>query len=177
MTRAMRLKKAFSRKWRFGVRRELLVYNIVNMYLPRDFIALLTGIGSGVAEYIEESYSNPLNAFDITVFDYELKPVAFLEITGIRSTSDYDRGKGLCIGSWKVWKAEKFGVQDKTWYIHVLDDRISLRFIPYHTLKKYAVFHTLNEGYGVKGEFYCCDQSRWGSIKDFLRWLSTRVVR
>ncbi len=173
-SKAKQLKHVFADRWRYGVKRELLVWNILNLFLPDDYIVLFTGVGSGASDYVDESYSNPLNAFDSTIFDKEYRPVAFIEITGVNSVRDYDKGKGLCIGAWKVWKAEKYGVQDKVWYIHVITTKQSIRVINYARLKKHAKFQRLNEGYGWHGTFYCLDSKYWGSLEVLIRWLRAR---
>ena len=172
-SKAELLKQRFRHRWPSGVRRELIVLNILNILLPRGFRAVFTGVGSGIARYVNENYDNPLNAFDITVFNEQYEPMAFIEVTGVDRSQDMQKKKGLCIGSWKVFKAEKFNVQDMVWYVHVVTDRVSLRFINYNMLKKHSTFTKLE---GLPGTYYCCNQSRWGSIKDFLRWLSTRRV-
>lgn len=167
----MEFKQVFRNKWREGLRRELLVVNILNILLPADFKAVLTGIG-GSAEFIDESHSNPLNAFDITIFDKTMRAVAFIDVTGVRSQHDYEKKKGLCVGAWKLWKAERYNVTERTWFIHVLDEKISLRFINYNRLRKLGSISSLNEAYGVTGQFYCCDSHYWLSFKEFRKWLT-----
>ena len=173
-SKAKQLKHVFADRWRYGVKRELLVLNILNILLPRGFVAILTGIGSGSNIYVEASYDNPLNAFDIVVFNEEYEPVAFIDVTGVRDARSYDKGKGLCVGSWKLYKSEKYGIQDRTWFIHVLDDRVSLRFINYNMMKKHGKLHRLHEGYGVEGQFHCCDSKYWVSPKEFIKWLMVK---
>jgi len=170
-----KLKQVFADRWKKGVKRELLVWNIINLYLPEDYIALFTGIGSGSGEYVNGNYDNPLNAFDIVVFDKRLWiPVAFIEITGVERASDMAKHKGLCIGAWKIYKAEKFKVTDRVWYIHVLTSKASIRVINHYKLKKKAKFTVLHEGYGLYGKFYCLDSKYWDDIDTFLKWLMVK---
>ncbi len=167
-------KREFRYKWRDGVIREWIVKQLFDLiFLQKNlpYMVLWTGIGSGNAEYVAENYDSPLNAFDLVIVDENMKILAYIEVTGTR---DLCRGEELCIGAWKVFKAERFNVQDKTWYIHVLSSKIPIRVISYHRLKKISSFRQLQETSLVHGKFYCSKVTKWGSITDLTRWLQVK---
>ncbi len=172
------LKKRYRRKWRVSLRRELLTYNILNILLePYDFMIVFSGIGSGTADYVDESYSNPVNAFDFIVLNENGEVVAYLDVTGY---SDYREAKGdtkPCILLPKLWKAEEFNITDKVWFIHFVDSRISLRFIRATALRKYLDQNKAELRKLLHGErpYICIDQKYWQEPKDFIRWLLLKV--
>ena len=172
------LKKRYRGKWRVSLRREILTYNILNILLePRGFIVVFTGIGSGSADYIDEYYDNPVNAFDFIVLAPNGEIAAFIDVTGY---SDYRDGRidtKPCILLPKLWKAEQFNIIDKVWFIHFVDSRISLRFIRASALRKYLDQRKAELRKLLHGEkpYVCIDQSYCQEPKDFLRWLSTKV--
>ncbi len=174
MSKAGLYKHEFRYKWRDGVIREWIVKQLLDLVFLQHSLpyhVLWTGVGAGNAEYVDENYDSPLNAFDLVIVNENMKILAYLEITG---TNDLARGEELCIGAWKVFKAERFNVQDKVWYIHVLSGKIPIRVINYRRLKKAAVFRSLRETTSVAGNFYCSPVMKWGSIKDLIRWLAVR---
>lgn len=174
----MTLKQRYAEKWRVGAWRELLVYNILNILLdPYGFTVVFTGIGSGSADFIDKSYDNPVNAFDFVVLAPDGRLAGFIDVTGYR---DYSSGKTdtkPCILLPKIWKAERFSVLDRLWFIHVVDSRISLRFI-----RALYVKHLLDHGMAEKRRLYsdenwyvCIPQEKWAEprrfIESLLRWL------
>ncbi len=173
-SRAELYKREFRYKWRDGVIREWIVKQLLDLIFMQKnlpYRVLWTGVGAGNAEYVEENYDSPLNAFDLVIVDENMKIMAYLEITG---TKDLEKGEELCIGAWKIFKAERFNVQDKVWYIHVLSSKIPIRVINYHRLRKIASFRQLHETSLVCGKFYCSKTSKWGSINDLIRWLQVK---
>ncbi len=173
-SKAKQLKHEFRYKWRDGVIREWIVKQLLDLiFLQKKlpYRILWTGVGAGNAEHVDENYDSPLNAFDLVIVDEDMKIKAFLEVTG---TNDLCKGEELCIGVWKVFKAERFNVQDKVWYIHVLSSKIPIRVISYARLKKISSFRVLQETSLVHGKFYCSPVNKWGSISDLIRWLRVR---
>jgi len=174
-SKAELLKKELGSKWRDGVIREWYVKQLLDLIfwdrrLP--YRVLWTGIGSGSAEYVLENYDSPLNAFDLVIVDDNMRILAFLEVTG---TKDLCRGEELCIGAWKLFKAERFNVQDRVWYIHVLSNKFPIRVINYYRLRKISRFRQLYETSNVKGSFYCSETRKWSPIDSLIKWLRARA--
>jgi len=176
-SKAERLKNLYDGRWDESVQREFFVWNELNgMLNPYGFIVLFTGVGSGAAVYLPDNYSNPLNAFDFTVFDRRWRPVAFIEVTGLRKKKYMIKGKGRCVGAWKVWKAERFNVTGKVWYVHVIDEQDESRYITYRDIKKYGRLTTLPEGPGYEGTYYCCTKG-WKKKDALKEWILARVSK
>ncbi len=169
---ARSLKRRYAGKWRVSARRELLVWNLLNFWLPPRYRVVLGGVGAGVPEYLAVNYGSVYDAFDLIVFDVETgKPAAFIDVTGFESEHKARDvgGKQLCVLEPKIWKAEKFKVLDNAWAVHVADKRVSLRF----TLLAYIKQH----GKRVKllrdeRNYLCLSQQAWKTISDFIRWLT-----
>ena len=167
------LKQRYRFKWRVSARRELLVLWLLNHYyeLPRHgLLASLTGLGAGSNELIPRFYNTPEEAFDITVYRVaDWKPVAYIDVTGISSPRDLQPGKGLCVGIWKAWKAEKLGLEkSRVWFVHVEDDGPRLRWINLEYLERNAERHRLRSD---EKPLLCLASQKWRTTQQFIRWL------
>ena len=171
----MSLKVSYRGKWGVGVRRELLLLNILNILLPSGFKALATGLGTGTSDYIDGNYTNPLDAFDIVVYkqtDNGLEPAAYIDVTGFREEKAAKKQDGralLCIGSWKLFKAQEFGLESRAWAVHIADKRVSLRWIQFSKLSRSNPERIrLIQGENI---YYCLPQEKWHDTSTFLNWL------
>ena len=72
-----------------------------------------------------------------------MKPVAYVDVTGVGSSHGLQAGKGLCVGLWKLWKAERLGVKDRAWFVHVEDDGPRLRWQQLSILEEQGERHVL----------------------------------
>ena len=169
MTWAERLKQRYASRWSDAARRELLVLSVLNIYLPEGFRAVPTGLGSLSDEYIPRSYSSVMDAFDIVVLRGDGRIAAYLDVTGVRTASTMQPGKGLCVGLWKIWKAEKYNVKEKTWIVHVLEDHASLRFISLPYLEQHGRETRL---YRDEHPLLCLETRKWKTLRQFLAWLT-----
>ena len=169
---AQRLKQRYASKWRIAARRELFVFNIINLLLDgTGCYALFTGVGSGSSEYLDRSYDNPLNAYDFTII-CRGKVVAFLDVTGYRSYSEAKGDPKPCVLMPKLWKAEKLGIPlEKLWFLHFVDSRISLRVIQAWEIAQHP---KAEKRYLVKGEhpYLCLDQRYWHDPSRLRKWLT-----
>ncbi len=169
---AQELKQRYQARWRLAADRERLVLFLLNQYykLPRlGFLAALTGLGSGLSDYIPRSYASLEEAFDITVYRVsDWKPVAFVDVTGVRSPHDHVRGLGLCVGKWKVWKAEKYGVLDRVWMAHVDDEGPRVRWASLAYLAEAGEERRMVDG---ERPYICLDSRKWRPTRTFIEWL------
>ena len=172
------LKRRYMEQWERSNARERFVALALNAYLPRPWRAELTGLGAGVDDYIPRSYSRPEDAFDITVY-YGDRPVAWVEVTGVPSSSDMRRHpacRGLCVGLWKLRKAREFRVVERLWFAFVVDESWSVRWLPAKQLD-----------YWEQGEApwlqrcrlrrdertaLCTEPHRWRRYRTFQYWLT-----
>ena len=170
---AARLKKRYSSKWRLAARREQLVVWLLNRYymLPSmGYVAILSGLGSGTADYLPRSYSSAEEAFDIIVASTRTwKPVAFIDATGVASPQELQEHKGLCVGLWKLWKAEKHGLEKhRVWIVHVEDDGPRLRWQQLSILEEQGTKHKLRRD---ERPLLCLDPRKWKPTQAFIKWL------
>jgi len=168
---ARALKQRYSAKWRLAARRELAVLNLLNILLPEGYVAVAAGLGTGTTDYLDASYGSPLDAFDIVVLrNGEI--TAYIDVTGFWSESKaktINSGKELCVGAWKLWKAQRFGIVDRAWIVHVADKRVSLRWLPLTVLE--AEKHIARLVHGER-PYYCLPQQKWKDTSAFIRWLT-----
>ena len=172
---AQRLKRRYSSKWRVSARRELAVLNLLNILLPDGFVAIAAGLGTGTTDYLDRSYGSPLDAFDIVVLRGG-EVVAYIDVTGFwseRQAKTINNGKELCVGAWKLWKAQRFGILDKAWIVHVADKRVSLRWLPLAALEGNR--HTARLVHGER-PYYCLPQQQWRDTSAFTKWLQARGI-
>ena len=178
------------RDWVLASAREYFILSLLNNKLPRLFkdhlsYAKLTGFGSGIPKLLEGSYEGLNDAFDITIYIDDI-PCCFVEVTGVSSARDLrdDCEVGhnyLCVGSWKLKKAIKHDVLKRTWFVFVMMEQKTARFL-------YANYlHTL-----VTGEYpglkvavlkrkervsYCLPRERWLQPQKFFSWIANNGLR
>ena len=172
---AQSLKRRYQGKWRISARRELFVYNLLNLLVSRyGCLVVFTGVGSGMADLVPWNYSNPMNAFDFVVV-CENGVAAFIDVTGY---ADYRAGKKdtkPCILYRKIEKAKLLGLElEQVWFIHFVDSRISMRLISARLVEE-----LLRQGLAEKRKLYqderpyiCIEQRRWLEPRNFIRWLT-----
>jgi len=171
---ARQLKRRYQSKWRLAARRELLVVWLLNRFyeLPRlGYVALLSGLGSGTSDYIPRSYRDTEDAYDIVVYRAgDWRPVAYIDATGVSSPAELQAKKGLCVGVWKLWKAEKLGVEKhRVWIVHVEDDGPRLRWQQLSVLEQQGAKHRLRSD---ERPLLCLPSQKWKPTRAFLRWLT-----
>jgi len=171
------LKQRYREKWQRSNARERLVLALLEAYLPEPFGARLTGLGAGQDDYIPRGYSNPFDAFDITVY-YGSKPCCWVEVTGVESSHDMARHpacKGLCVGLWKLRKAREFRVAHRLWFAFVVDENASIRWLSAALLDQWetgeAPWLRRCRLRRDESEALCLDGSYWKRFKSFLNWL------
>ena len=169
---AARLKKRYSSKWRLSARRELFVYNLLNLLLDgTGCYVLFTGVGSGMAEYLRMSYDNPLNAFDFAAV-CRGEVVAYIDVTGYRDYREGRQDTKPCVLLPKIWKAEKLGVPlEKLWFIHFVDSRISMRVISAAEIAQHPEAEK-RKLYRDEYPYLCLDQRHWHSPDKLRKWLT-----
>lgn len=172
---AAELKERYASKWALSNAREKLVLALLEAYLPPGFSARLTGLGAGSRELIPRSYSNLLEAFDITVY-YNGSPVAFVDVTGADTIGmRKSECRGRCVGEWKLEKARKHGVISRLWIAFVNDDTgstywLSMRWLEQHSE---APFVSRCRLYSNERFVYCVPPAYWRRLRHFLNWLTT----
>ncbi len=173
---ARELKRRYMEKWRRSNARERFVVAALNAYLPSPWRAELTGLGAGVDDYIPRGYSRPEDAFDITIY-YSGEPVAWVEVTGVPSSKDMRLHpcRGLCVGSWKLAKAREFNVVERLWFAFVVDENLSIRWLPARLLAQWeeAEAPWLSRCRLRKDEntAVCVDGGYWRKFRSFKQWL------
>ncbi|ALL00129.1 Viral/Archaeal nuclease [Pyrodictium delaneyi] len=171
---ARQLKARYQQKWRIAARRELAVLNLLNILLPDGYVAIAAGLGTGTTDFIDRSYGSPLDAFDLVVLR-GMDAVAFIDVTGFwseQAARTVNGGKELCVGAWKLWKAQRFGLLDRAWIVHVADKRVSLRWLPLAALE--AEKHMARLVHGER-PYYCLPQQKWRDTSAFIRWLTAQA--
>ena len=179
MMDAYGLKRRYMGKWARANAREHLVAHALIAYLPEAFEVRLTGLGAGRTDYIERSYASLEEAFDITVY-YNGKPAAFLNVTGVADSTSARLAKcnGRCVGSWKLAKASKLGVTNRTWIAWVNDESASMYFLPLAWLEHYreAPFVAKCRFYEDERVVYCVPPQYRKRLRHFLAWLTQTAV-
>ncbi len=167
------LKQRYRLLWPRSLIREIVVANVLSALLPPGYRVLIVGLGAGLADEVEGWHRGLEDAFDLVVARVEdrgPRPLAFIDVTGVHSDEEMvktvDEGRGLCIGVWKLWKAEKYGVLDRTWFCHVTASRVALRWLPAPKAQGRRVSL-------VKGEkpYICIPARDWLDTRAFIRWL------
>ena len=175
---ARQLKDRYQPKWSRSNARELMVLGMLNTVLPPRFEAVLTGLGAGSTEYIERSYRDLAEAFDIMIIDrVEERPVLFVEVTGTdryKRLSCQDRESHLkCIGSWKLAKARRYRVTYSVWAVFVTPTARD-RWQHYQWLEQnleapYVKTCKLEDD---EREAICTPPERWVQRESFIRWFN-----
>ena len=165
---ARSLKHRYQPKWARSNARELIVKAVLDVRLPEGFRAELTGLGAGEDEYIERAYNGLLEAFDITIY-YRDRPAAFIDVTGVSSPRDAKPKLGYCVGSWKLEKAKRHGVDMATWVAFVIDSEPTILWKHLRAFEKMSA--RPERLYGDEREVLCLPRSRWKHYSDFERWL------
>ncbi len=176
------LKQRYNADWVKSNARERFVLLYLKVYLPPVFEPRLTGLGAGSSEYIPRSYRGAGEAFDITIYFNGL-PVAYVEVTGL----DYDKrpkkGLGYCVGEWKIDKAYKHRLQDRTWVAYVLETQSRILWAP--ITKFLTSLAKLGKLYEDERPHRCLPIQKWhpfykpdwktGPIP-FLNWLTAKAA-
>jgi len=162
----LNLKEKYAREWALSVKREQLTATLLQAYLP-EYDVKLTGLGAGVDRAVEGRYSSAESAFDITVYCHGI-PIAYIDVTGVRDSSELKKRIGYCVGSWKVAKAREFNVEDRVWFAFIRLSDARAYFVKLGKLVKVGVKARLVQG---ENEYICLNRARWLSITGFTRWL------
>ncbi len=172
------LKQRYMQQWIKSNAREHFVLLYLKTFLGREFKPVLTGLGAGSSEYVGRAYRGLLEAFDITIFFNDL-PLAFVEVTGLDMDKKPLEKLGYCVGIWKIDKAYRHRVADRTWIAYVLEAQSRILWAP---ITKFTTSKA-SKGYLRRDEqeyrclrakdwhpFYKVDYSGSGKIP-FLNWL------
>ncbi|MEB3861493.1 MAG: nuclease [Desulfurococcales archaeon] len=165
---ARSLKHRYQPKWSRSNARELIVKAVLDVLLPDGFEARLTGLGAGEDGYIDRTYKGLLEAFDITIY-YKNRPAAFVDVTGVPSPRDAKPKLGYCVGSWKIHKAKRHGVDIATWIAFVIDSEPTILWKHIKAFEKWGI--RPERLYGDEREVLCLPRSKWKHYSDFERWL------
>ena len=173
------LKERYRSKWTKSTRREYLVLWVLNHFyeLPsRGFIAAITGLGAGVDYYLPSSWRSIEDAYDITVYEIKSRNIAALvDATGVSSPRELQPNKGLCVGAWKIWKAERLKLnKHKIWIVHIEDDGPRLRWIQLSVIENSGEEHRLKHD---ENPYLCLQAQKWKPTKHFINWLIGKTAK
>jgi len=173
---AVGLKERYQGKWVRSNKRERLVIEYLNDYLPFGFRAELRGLGAGSNARVDGWHSGMLDAFDIVVY-YNGVPAAFIDVTGVDSVDIVRQHKcrGYCVGSWKLGKAKRYNVLEDAWIAFVVDDEPRILWLPLAYLDHLlASPHTdVCRLYRDERVVYCLSSRYWRKAARFFHWLVT----
>ena len=138
-------KQRYQEKWRTSSLREHFVHDYLNWLLVKHgFILKFAGLGAGSAEYISRYYNNSIEALDFIIYSFGGRIVGFLDVTGYEDPRKAHTDSKRCIGSWKLYKAEKIsrelGIKPRNiWYAHFTDSQHILVLINAERLKQLVI--------------------------------------
>ncbi len=177
-------KARYADKWRVSALRERFVYDYLNALLvSHGFMLEYAGLGAGDSRLVKRYFNGVEEALDFRIKTFAGEVVGYLDVTGYRDPRQARVDSKRCIGSWKLWKAEK--IRDETgiplrriWYAHFTDSSHILVFINAERLIQLisngrAVERKLYEDENIS---YCLELRYWIPPKKFIQALleSTR---
>ncbi len=175
---ARSLKHRYQPKWSKSNARELMILGMLNTVLPPRFEAVLTGLGAGSTEYIERSYRDLAEAFDIMIIDRdEERPVLFIEVTGAGSYKELGcQGQEhhlKCVGSWKLAKARRYRVSYSVWAVFITPTgRDRWQHYQWLVQNLEAPYVKRCKLYNDERELLCTPPGRWVKRESFIRWFN-----
>jgi len=201
MLDAYALKHRYSGKWLYANAREYYILSLVNLALPaiikklmertrlgtlKTYLAKarvearLTGLGAGSTEYLDRTYSGLEEAFDITVY-VDGDPCCWVDATGVELVDDLKEGLGYCAATWKLRKAKKYEVLDRTWFAFVINETGTAKFLR----ASWLAYHLEAESPRVttarlredEREAACTSPRNWLSKDKFLSQLQTALYK
>jgi hypothetical protein len=196
---SLKMKERYRGEWSVANARELYVLSLVNLALPvvierlksrtgdtkvRVYLdkariyAKLTGLGAGTSEFISRSYSGIMEAFDITVL-VDDEPCCWVDATGVASVDELKPGLGYCAATWKLQKAKKYRVLDRTWFAFVINETGTVKFLRAgwlaYQLEAESPRVWLAKLYQDENMIACANPRNWLSREKFIKQLETRL--
>ena len=194
-------KRRYSNHWIYSNARELYVLSLINLKLHsiiegvkrrtrsslvRVFLektpvrAELVGLGAGSTEYIPEYYHGLRDAFDIAIL-VGSEPCCWIDPTGVVFPEDLKPGLGYCVGTWKLEKAAKYKVVDRTWFAFVVNDRGTARFIKaswlYNQVQAESPRVTIAKLWEDERPVVCTSPKNWTGKDRFYKQLENTLLR
>ena len=176
------LKQRYREKWGRSVAREYYVANLLNtIFNLREIpaVAVVVGFGAGVNREYSGWHNGVADKWDIAVLSPGYGVMAFIDVTGYESPEQGVGGSERCIGAWKLWAAEDYGVLDILWFAHVTDESTAVYFI-----KATQVAQRADKGRAIERRLYrdekpvyCFPVQDWKKPRIFIDWLQRRILK
>ncbi len=178
------LKQRYSSKWARSTAREYYVANLLNaIFNLREIpaIAIVVGFGAGVNRQLRGWHRGLEDKWDIAVVSPGHGVVAFIDVTGYESPETARSATGdsyRCIGAWKIWNAEDYGVLDMLWFAHVTDETAAVYFLKADVAAQKAEKKQVERRlYKDENPVYCFPLREWRKPKAFIDWLRRRILK